>query len=51
MLYLKHISQINKKCRIVIKLVTYEDKEHGKNSIIKMIKLNDRTWDQTIKNR
>lgn len=35
----------------MIKLALGNDKEHGKNSIITLMKLNRRTWNQTIKNR
>lgn len=48
---LKQISQIEKNGRVVIKLAVEEDKKHPKNSIITLMKLNDRTWQQTIKNR
>lgn len=51
LIYLKEINQINKKGRIVLKLALGQDIEHNKNSIITLMKLNDRTWEQTIKNR
>jgi len=51
MIYLKQIQEITKKGRVVIKLALGYDKEHSKNSIITLMKLNDRTWEQTIKNR
>lgn len=51
MIYLKEIKKLNKKSRIVIKLALGKDKEHNKNSIITLMKQNDRTWKQTIKNR
>ena len=51
MIFLKEIDFINKKIRIVIKLAIGKDKEHNKNSIITIMKLNNRTWKQTIKNR
>ena len=51
MIYLKQIQEITKKGRVVIKLALGYDKEHCKNSIITLMKLNDRTWEQTIKNR
>lgn len=49
MIYLKKFD--NLKGRIIIKLALGQDKEHNKNSIITIMKLNDRTWKQTIKNR
>ena len=51
MIYLKEIENIGKNGRGVIKLALGNDKEHGKNSIITLMKLNRRTWNQTIKNR
>lgn len=51
MIYLKEIDEIGKNGRVVIKLALGKDKEHNKNSIITLMKLNKRTWNQTIKNR
>lgn len=51
MIYLKKINDIEKNGRIVIKLAIGTDKEHNKNSIITLMKLNKRTWNQTIRNR
>ena len=51
MIYLKQIQENAKKGRVVIKLALGCDIEHSKNSIITLMKLNDRTWEQTIKNR
>lgn len=51
MIYLKEIENIGKNGRVVIKLALGNDKEHGKDSIITLMKLNRRTWNQTIKNR
>ena len=51
MIYLKQIEDIGKNGRVVIKLALGQDEEHNKNSIINMMKLNKRTWNQTIKNR
>ena len=51
MIYLKQIEDIGKNGRVVIKLALGQDEEHNKNSIITMMKLNKRTWNQTIKNR
>lgn len=51
MIYLKKIKNIEKNGRVVIKLALGQDKEHNKNSIITMMKLNNRTWNQTLKNR
>ena len=49
MIYLKEFD--NLKGRIIIKLALGQDKEHNKNSIITIMKLNDRTLEQTLKNR
>ena len=51
MIYLKQIPDIVKNGRVVIKLALGQDEEHSKNSIITMMKLNKRTWNQTIRNR
>lgn len=51
MIYLKEIANIEKNGRVVIKLALGKDKEHSKNSIITLMKLNKRTWNQTINNR
>ena len=51
MIYLKEIEDIGKHGRVVIKLAFGKDEEHNKNSIITLMKLNKRTWNQTIKNR
>ena len=51
MIYLKEIDNIGKNGRVVIKLALGKDEEHSKNSIITLMKLNKRTWNQTIKNR
>ena len=48
---LKRINEIEKNGRVVIKIAIEEDKEHPKNSILTLMKLNERTWKQTIKNR
>ncbi len=48
---LKNISEIDKNGRVVIKIAVAEDNKHPKNSIITLMKLNDRTWKQTLKNR
>ena len=51
MIYLKQIEDIGKNGRVVIKLALGQDEERNKNSIITMMKLNKRTWNQTIRNR
>lgn len=51
MIYLKQIEEISKNGRVVIKLALGKDEEHSKNSIITLMKLNKRTWNQTIRNR
>lgn len=42
---------MHRKYRNVVKLALGQDEEHSKNSIITLMKLNDRTWNQTINNR
>ena len=51
MIYLKQINNAGKNGRVVIKLALGQDEEHNKNSIITLMKLNKRTWNQTIRNR
>ncbi len=51
MIYLKQIEEISKNGRVVIKLALGKDEEHSKNSIITLMKLNKRTWNQTIRYR
>ena len=51
MIYLKEIDDIGKNGRVVIKIAIAEDNKHPKNSIITLMKLNNRTWKQTLKNR
>lgn len=51
MIYLKQIDAVGKDGRVVIKLALGQDEEHNKNSIITLMKLNKRTWNQTIRNR
>ena len=48
---LKKLPEINKNGRVVIKIAIADDNKHPKNSIITLMKLNDRTWKQTLKNR
>ena len=48
---LKRIPKIKSYARVVIKVAVSEDIKHTKNSIITLMKLNDRTWKQTLKNR
>lgn len=51
MIYLKYINTIEKNGRLVIKLALEKNNEHSKNSIITLMRLNERTWNQTVKNR
>lgn len=50
-IFLKEIKVLNKLGRIVVKLALPFDKEHPKNSIITLMRLNKRTWKQTLKNK
>lgn len=52
LIFLQHISKINKKARIVVKLATNKnDKMYNKNSIITLMRQRDKSWEQTLKNR
>ena len=51
LIFLKDIESVGKKGRVVIKLALGQDINHTKNSIITLMKLNKRTWNQTIRNR
>lgn len=51
LIFLKDIESVGKKGRVVIKLALGQDINHPKNSIITLMKLNKRTWNQTIRNR
>ena len=48
---LKKIDAINVNGRVVIRMLIGENQKRPKNSIITLMKLNDRTWKQTLKNR
>jgi len=48
---LKKIMGAGKNARVVIKIAVAEDEKHPKNSIITLMKLNESTWKQTVKNR
>lgn len=52
LIFLKHIKEIDKKARIVIKLATdYNEKVYNKNSIITIMRQRDKSWEQTLKNK
>lgn len=51
LILMKRIHKLKENGRVVIKLAMINDRMHSKNSIITMMKLNERTWRQTIKNR
>jgi len=52
LIFLKHIEEINKKARVVVKLATNkQDKIYNKNSIITIMRQRDKSWKQTIKNK
>ncbi len=52
LIFLKHIVEIDKKARVVVKLATNtEDKTYTKNSIITIMRQRDKSWEQTLKNR
>lgn len=49
--FLKEINEISKYGRIVLKLALGKNAVYDKNSIITLMRLNKRTWNQTINNR
>ena len=52
LIYLKDISSINKKARIVVRLATDKNNEiYNKNSIITIMRQREKSWQQTLKNR
>lgn len=51
LIFLKKINEIGKSGRLVIKIAIADDEKHSKNSIITLMRLNDRTWKQTLKNK
>ena len=52
LIFLQHISKINKKARIVVRLATNKSQKiYNKNSIITLMRQRDKSWEQTLKNR
>ena len=51
LIFLKQIENIEKSGRVVIKLALGQNEYNTKNSIITLMRLNKRTWNQTIRNR
>lgn len=51
LIFLKEIDEISKHGRVVFKLALGKNNIYNKNSIITLMRLNKRTWNQTIKNR
>lgn len=52
LIFLKHILEINKKARVVVKLATDKNHErYTKNSIITLMRQRNKSWEQTIKNK
>ena len=52
LIFLKHIFEINKKARVVVKLATNkEDEIYNKNSIITIMRQRNKSWEQTLKNK
>lgn len=51
LIFLKEINEISKYGRIVLKLALGKNNVYNKNSIITLMRLNKRTWNQTINNR
>ena len=50
-IFLKEINEISNCGRIVLKLSLGKNTVYNKNSIITLMGLNKRTWNQTLKNR
>lgn len=52
LIFLKHILEIDKKARIVVKLATDpNNKIYNKNSIITIMRQRNKSWEQTLKNK
>lgn len=51
LIFLKEIDEISKYRRVVLKLALGKNAVYNKNSIITLMRLNKRTWNQTISNR
>lgn len=51
LIFIKRIENIDKFGRVVIRIAVKGEQEHLKNSIITLMKLNKRTWKQTLKNK
>lgn len=52
LIFLKHILEINKKARVIVKLATNKkDKVYSKNSIITIMRQRNKSWEQTVKNK
>ena len=51
LIFLKEINEISKCGRIILKLALGKNAVYNKNSIITLMRLNKRTWNQTINNR
>ena len=51
LIFLKEIDEISKHGRVVLKLALGKNSIYNKNSIITLMRLNKRTWNQTINNR
>lgn len=52
LIFLKHILEINKKARVIVKLATNKkDKVYSKNSIITIMRQRNKSWEQTLKNK
>ena len=52
LIFLKHILEIDKKARIVVKLATDPNyKIYNKNSIITIMRQRNKSWEQTLKNK
>ena len=51
LIFLKQIENIEKSGRVVVKLALGQNEYYTKNSIITLMRLNIRTWNQTIRNR
>ena len=52
LIFLKHIEEIEKKARVVVKLATdINEKIYNKNSIITIMRQRNKSWEQTLKNR
>ena len=50
-LILKHVSEVDEKFKTILRLLTSEDDESFKNSIITFMKIDEKEWNRLIRNK